>query len=146
MNPPKDPALAAQSTRDWWSRPGIVYFVAAGEPAVAIKIGMTTQGPHQTLVEAVSKRLKAIQTGNHELIRLIGIVHITEREYPSRDAEILERELHLEFAHLARFNHGCPGAEWFTAHQSLIERIESISSSPQEFGLPTKFSETVNIP
>jgi hypothetical protein len=31
--------LSSPSTVAWWSNPGVIYFIAAGEPPVAIKIG-----------------------------------------------------------------------------------------------------------
>jgi hypothetical protein len=130
-------------TRAWWSCPGVIYFVGAGTPTVAIKIGMAAQTARLTLREAVVCRMSAIQSSNHELVDLLGIIHFTNGDHPTRDAEARERELHLEFEHLARFRAGQHGAEWFTASEPMLERVAQLSSPPDVFGLPRNFSARV---
>ncbi|WP_090365249.1 GIY-YIG nuclease family protein [Ferrimonas sediminum] len=141
MKPPKAPEAATESTRRWWRCPGIVYFVAAGSPAIAIKIGMAAQTHTNSLQTVVQRRLSQIQSSNHERIELIGLRYFNEGEYPTRDAEIFERELHLEFGDIQRFKPGSRGAEWFTASSHLMQRVEEISVKPEEMGLKRFFSE-----
>lgn len=145
MKPPKDPSSATESTREWWGSPGVVYFVAAGSPPTAVKIGMAAQTKKNTLRSTVVRRLSQIQSSNHELVKLIGIVYFSEGAFPTRDAEILERELHLEFEHLQRFKKHSRGAEWFTAAPELLEKVQSISSSPEEYDLPIYFTEPASM-
>lgn len=117
MKPPKDPTLAAESTRKWWGCPGIVYFVAAGNPISAIKIGMAAQTGSNNLQSAVHRRLSQIQTSNHERIELIGLCYFTEGDYPTKDAE------------------------WFTAANSLLNRIYEISIEPEHLNVPRFYAE-----
>lgn len=60
----------------------VVYFIAAGDPPKAVKIGHARN---------VRQRLVGIQTGNHERVRLVGTL-------PGGPA--LERVMHRRFAHL----------------------------------------------
>ena len=143
MKPPKDTALASASTREWWSCPGVVYFVAAGSPPIAIKIGMAAQTGKNTLQSTLTRRLSAIQTSNHEIVKLIGVKYFTEGDFPTRDAEIFERELHIEFESLQRFKKHSRGAEWFNATPELIKRVASISNTPQELGVTELYAEVV---
>ena len=143
MKPPKPASEASESTLEWWRSPGVVYFVAAGSPPVAIKIGMAAQTGKNTLQSTINRRLSQIQTSNHELIRLLGVVYFSEGEYPTRDSEILERELHIEFEHLQRFKKHSRGAEWFTSSPELLEKISSIATLPDELDLPVIFTESV---
>jgi hypothetical protein len=140
MKPPMDPSNASESTLEWWRSPGVVYFIAAGSPPVAIKIGMAAQTKSNTLKSTISRRLSQIQSSNHELVELLGVIYLAEGEYPTREAEILERELHLEFEHLQRFAKNTRGAEWFTASPELVSKVQSIATSPEELGLPKHFS------
>ena len=141
MKPPKDPSHAAESTLKWWRSPGVVYLVAADSPPIAIKIGMVAQSESHTLKSTLIRRLSQIQNSNHELIELIGVVYFTEGDYPTREAEILERELHNEFEHLQRFKKHSRGAEWFTASDELLTKIREISREPNELKLPMHFTE-----
>ena len=141
MKPPKAPELAAESTRKWWSSPGIVYFVAAGNPISAIKIGMAAQTGKNSLQSAVHRRLSQIQTSNHERVELIGLCYFTDSDYPTRDAEIYERELHLKFAHLQRFKAGTRGAEWFNATSELLSEVAGVSTKPEQLDVPRYYAE-----
>jgi hypothetical protein len=102
MNPSKESSNPSQLT--WWRSPGVIYFIAAGRPPSAIKIGVTTRA---TLLE----RMKKTQTHNHEPIELLGVIRFNDGDNPTRDAEDQQRLLHLKFAHLLRFKPGTRGAE-----------------------------------
>ena len=143
MKAPKQPSEASESTREWWRSNGVVYFVSAGTPAIAIKIGMAAQTGKRTLQSTITRRLSQIQTSNHEAIKLLGVVYFTDGDYPTRDAEIFERELHLEFEHLQRFKKHARGAEWFTAAPDLVAKILSVAKSPEDLDLPLYFTEPV---
>lgn len=140
MKPPKPVSASSASTVAWWSCPGIVYFIAVGEPPIAIKIGMAAQTGMRSLRETVVRRLSQIQSSNHELVRLLGVVYFNEGEYPTRQADALERELHIEFAHLQRFKPYSRGAEWFTSAPELLARIEKLATTPEELSLPRHVS------
>ena len=127
MNPTKDSASETQFK--WWQAPGVIYFFAAGNPAIAIKIGVTTRA---TLLD----RMKKIQTHNHEPIELLGVIRFSDGEFPTRDAEDQERILHTRFAHLARFKQNTRGAEWFSASPELLETIAETSIPPETLGFP----------
>lgn len=140
MRSPKHPDLALPSTREWWSCPGIVYFLGVGSPVVAIKIGMLAVTAKFTVPSAITRRIGQLQTSNHEPIQLLGLLSFTDGDFPTREAEIRERELHREFAHLARFASGTKGAEWFSSSPALLEKIEQIASTPETYGLPRCFA------
>jgi hypothetical protein len=142
MKPPKAVEKSAPSVVAWWKNPGVIYFVAAGEPPVAVKIGVAAITGSRTLRDTVVRRLSQIQSSNHELIRLLGIIHFKDGEYPTRDADVRERELHNEFRHLCRFEAYMRGAEWFSASQDLLNRIEQIATKPEALQLPNFFSST----
>jgi len=110
----KPPATTTTSKiqLEWWASPGVVYFFAAGNPAKAVKIGVTAIPKKATLLSAVIQRFKSIQTHNHEMVELLGVVEFSAGEMPTRDAEVLERELHLRFSPLQRFHRHTRGAEW----------------------------------
>jgi hypothetical protein len=110
--------------------------MAAGDPVVAVKIGMTTVAPGRDLRSALVQRLSAVQSSNHECVELLGVVPLRDVEYPGREAEALERELHLEFEHLVRFKPGTRGGEWFTASADLMAKIGEIAMGPEQLGLP----------
>src|SRR5882757_6108885 len=129
MKPPKSPSQSSPSTLAWWRCPGVLYFVAVGEPHFAVKIGVAAQTGTRDLLSSVKRRLDQIQSSNHEPIQLIGIVHFEKHkyEYPMRQADALERELHNEFQHLARFARDTRGSEWFNCSKELLIRIGNIS-------------------
>jgi hypothetical protein len=126
MNPSKESSNPSQLT--WWRSPGVIYFIAAGSPPSAIKIGVTTRA---TLLE----RMKKTQTHNHEPIELLGVIRFNDGEYPTRDAEDQQRLLHLKFAHLLRFKPGTRGAEWFSVSPELLRVIEETAITPEVLGV-----------
>jgi hypothetical protein len=138
MRPPKDPSLATPSTLKWWSCPGLVYFLGVGNPIVAVKIGMLAITERLSLQTAVARRVGQMQTSNHEPIQVLGIILFTDSVYdlPTMEAEKRERELHLKFAHLARFKAGTKGAEWFNSSPELLAEIRTLSMPPEAFGIP----------
>ncbi len=145
MKPPKPASEASSaSTQTWWSCHGVVYFIAAGTPPVAIKIGMAAQTAKSDLRSTIVRRLAQIQSSNHELIQLLGVIHFTQGDFPTRDAEARERELHIEFQHLQRFKRYGRGAEWFTSSPALLARIREIATEPEVLGLPRTFSAAEN--
>jgi hypothetical protein len=126
----QDGEAGERPNADWWyRRAALLYFFAAGEPAVAIKIGVTTIRKEKQEVEAadwvacVRQRQQQIQSSNHETIRLLGIIKFADGESPARDAEKLEQELHKTFAELRRFRPHTRGAEWFTPDRSIWDYI-----------------------
>lgn len=123
----------------------MVYFLAVGSPIVAVKIGMLAVTAKTNLKSALVRRLSSIQSSNHELIEVLGVVHFTDSAYPTRDAEDLERKLHIEFQHLARFRSGSRGAEWFSASPELLHRINSLATPPDVLGLPRRVGITVGV-
>jgi hypothetical protein len=64
----------------WWSRPGAVYFIGAGRPLIAIKIGVTQQ-------DKIGRRLRAIQCDNHEPVELLGALLFRNGRKPLLEAE-----------------------------------------------------------
>jgi hypothetical protein len=136
MRPTRSVETASPSTQLWWSYPGLVYFLSVGAPPIAVKIGMLAVTPKTTLQSAITRRLASIQSANHELVQVLGAIHFTEGQFPTKDAEDYERKLHIEFAHLARFVANSRGAEWFTAAPDLLARISDISKSLEALGLP----------
>lgn len=142
MKPPKAPQNCSPSTRAWWSCPGILYFLAVGpEPDVAIKIGVAAQTGASTLRTSLKRRLDQIQSSNHEAIQVLGLIYFEkeEYEYPMWEADAMERQLHNEFQHLARFSRDTRGSEWFTSAPILLTKIKAISKPPEAFGLPRSF-------
>ena len=105
--------------QDTWERsPGYVYFIAAGDPPVAVKIGVTK-------ASRLKDRVREHQGSNHEPLRLLGAIHFWDSERPTADAQAHEQELHRRFANLQRFEAGWAGSEWFTATRGLLAFIES---------------------
>jgi len=112
---------------NWENSPGVVYFMAAGRPYVAIKIGVTTK-------ETIQQRLRHIQSANHELIEILGFIIFENGQKPMLQAEAKEKELHKKFHNLQRFESGWVGSEWFTADSTLIEYIEKNTVPPEKIG------------
>jgi hypothetical protein len=108
----------------WYSSPGLVYFVGAGSPTVAIKIGVANR-------VGFLRRLRSIQGSNHELVELLGVVLFDTM----RLAEIQEQEWHRKFVHLQRLKNGHVGHEWFTATPELLAFLKSSSVEPEQLGL-----------
>jgi hypothetical protein len=95
----------------WERQPGFVYFIAAGDPPAAIKIGISTAA-------TMKKRIRAHQSSNHEPLKVLGVIGFFEGERPMADANRLELELHAQFSRARRFTSG-PGNEWFTPSNEL---------------------------
>jgi hypothetical protein len=113
---------------NWENSPGVVYFIAAGRPHIAIKIGITTK-------ETIQQRLRHIQSANHELIEILGLIVFENGHKPMLQAEAKEKELHNKFKNLQRFKPGWVGSEWFTVNKELIEYIKNHTVSPEELGI-----------
>lgn len=148
MKPPKPPEESSPSTREWWSCAGVVYFLAVGDPFIAIKIGVAAQTGMKDLRSAVKRRLDQIQSSNHEPVQLLGLIHFEKchHDYPMWEADALERELHNEFQPLARFVRDTRGSEWFSVSDNLLSRIKEISVSPENLGLPRFFCNPISGP
>ena len=136
MQAPKEPLLASPSTQKWWACPGVVYFLGVGNPVAAIKIGMLAVTSQLTLETAVRRRLSQIQTSNHEPVQVLGLKLCNSGSFPTREAEILERQLHIEFTHSARFKPGTKGSEWFHSSPELLQRIAELSVPPEQLNVP----------
>jgi hypothetical protein len=142
VKPPKAVEASSPSTIAWWKNPGVIYFIAAGESPIAIKIGMAAITGNRDLRTTIVRRLSQIQSSNHERIRLLGVIqftHDTYGEYPTWCAEAKERELHNKFKHLCRFAAYTRGAEWFDSHPELPARIKQIATKPEALHLPISF-------
>lgn len=143
MKPPKETTDSAVQAA-WWSCPGILYFYAAGNPPVAIKIGVAALTNGCSLQQAITRRFRQIQSSNHETVELLGVILFNEGKYPTRSAEVQERALHLRFAALRRFKQDTRGAEWFSPSTELIDFITQHSSSPEAAGVPRFIGFPVN--
>ena len=77
-----------------------------------------------------------IQTSNHETIELLGLIRFHDGEFPARDAELRERDLHKQFAALQLFKPGTRGKEWFKPGGVLIDYIREKSETPESLNLP----------
>ena len=113
----------------WERSEGYVYFVAAGDPPVVVKIGITT-------APRLGNRVREHQGSNHEPLRLLGAIPFRDSERPMADAQAREQSLHRQFADLQRFEAGWAGSEWFTATPGLLAFIESVAKSPAELRAP----------
>ena len=116
--------------QDAWERsPGYVYFIAAGDPPIAVKIGVTKESK-------LKDRVGEHQGSNHEPLRLLGAIPFRDSERPTADAYAHEQELHKRYAHLRRFQPGWAGHEWFTASPDLLDYIRSVVTPPSQLGVP----------
>jgi hypothetical protein len=113
----------------WYRERGVIYFLAVGRPAVAVKIGVSKAA-------GVLSRMRKTQTHNHGLVELLGVIPFDQGEKPLRQAEIAERELHRRFAEVQIFQDGLVGHEWFAASPELLAYISSHSTAPEVLGLP----------
>ncbi len=102
--------------------------MAAGNPCVAIKIGITKQA-------TLRQRLGSLQGSNHEPLTLLGVIPFAEGKHPMKDAQRKERELHGLFAHLQRFEKGWVGSEWFTPAPDLHSFIAEHAVAPETLGV-----------
>ena len=113
---------------EWEKSPGYVYFIGAGDPVKAVKIGVTRQ-------KGMMQRLRHHQSSNHEPLRILAVIPFESTERPMRKAEKKERELRTKFAHLQRFENGWVGSEWFTVSDVLLAEIDKIGIKPKERGI-----------
>jgi hypothetical protein len=121
--------MAAPTFRDpWYFKPGYVYFLGAGDPLKAIKIGVT-------VASGFRARLRGHQSSNHEPLRVLGIVEFTSNGKNMRLAEALERELHVRFARHQRFQASWVGSEWFNPHQEILDYIAEHCVACSKHGL-----------
>jgi hypothetical protein len=146
MRPTKPFDQASESTKVWWRYPGILYLLGVGDPIVAIKIGMLAITAKTDRRSALARRLASIQSGNHELVQVLGVIVREDGPHPTKDTEDHERELHLEFESFARFKLGTRGGEWFDATPELMDRIKQISVPPAEAGIPATVGSRVQSP
>jgi hypothetical protein len=131
--------------KGWDQRPGVVYFFGAGDPPVAIKIGMTTRILGQRdLRQSISFRHKQIQSANHETIRLLGIICFDDGDSPAGNAQRLEQELHIRFKEQQRFEDNTPGHEWFTPVPALLNFIRDKTKRPEHFEIRCVISRPIN--
>lgn len=112
----------------WEVQPGFLYFVGAGTPPVAIKIGISTQG-------TIRRRLRSLQSSNHEPLHILGLIPFEDIEKPMAAANRLELELHEEFAANRRLIDG-PGNEWFNASEELLTAISERAQPARVFSIP----------
>jgi len=105
-------------TSAYYSKPGVLYFVAAGNPPCAIKIGVSTS-------DGFARRLRALQSANHERIEVLGLIRFEKSTYslPMREAERRERALHGQFRTHCRAKPGSVGHEWFDPAPELLQYI-----------------------
>ena len=74
MKPTKD--STNENLLKWWRCPGTIYFLGAGRPPNAIKIGVTTRN-------TLRSRVEKTQTHNHEPIELLGVISFDTGEFPT---------------------------------------------------------------
>ena len=115
-------------TDPWYSKPGFVYFIGAGSPPKAIKIGVT-------IATGFTNRLRHHQSSNHEPLRVLGIIAFTKEGQSMRAAEQLERQLHKQFAAHQRFQDTWVGSEWFNAHEEILSYIKAHAVPCSTLGL-----------
>ena len=127
MKPTKDSTNEKQLK--WWRSPSVIYFIAAGSPPTAIKVGVTKR-------TSVRNRLQTTQTHNHEPVELLGVIPFDTGEFPMRAAEDQERLLHIRFAALNRFKPHTRGAEWLATSPELLRTIAETATLPETLGLP----------
>ena len=118
----------------WYSRQGLLYFIGAGRPPVAIKIGVTQATKMQ-------ERLKQIQSANHEPIELLGVIRFDSGEKPLLQAERAERELHKRFASTQRLVDWTVCYEWFITSRELLGYIAANATPPEQLGLPRSLAQ-----
>ena len=104
---------------NWERSPGYVYFIAAGDPPLAIKIGITKK-------DKLKDRIRELQSSNHEFLRFLGVVPFLDSKRPMKDAQAHEKELHKKFKEFRR-REGA-GSEWFTADTEILDYIEKNAS------------------
>lgn len=120
--------------REWQERPGLVYFLRAGD---FVKVGVTAVRNGETYQKAIARRHKGIQTANHEHVELLGAILFLEGNRPAMDAEQREREILNRFAALSRFKRHTIGAEWLSVSDDLLAFIRDNAKRPEELGVAT---------
>jgi hypothetical protein len=96
-----------------------VYFVQAAGPGGPIKIGSATD---------LYKRVSAIQTGNHEEVKLIALIR-------ADDARVVEWDWQVRFRHLRiRF-------EWFSPGADLLSAIAAEALTPEEWRMGCRVAD-----
>ena len=120
---------------DWWRSPGYVYFIAAGAPPVAVKIGVTKK-------DKLKDRIREHQGSNHETLSFLGVVPFLDSEYPMKDAEVHEQDLHKKFVQFQRRKGA--GHEWFTADPELLDYIEKNTTLDSEYAVPVPQAQASN--
>ena len=126
-NPDSKTKLDSRHVAHWQLQAGFVYFIGAGDPLVAIKVGVST-------ATTMMGRLRRHQSSNHEVLRILGLIHFEGMEKPMEEANHLEIQLHARFENLRRFSSG-PGTEWLTPSKDLLGLIAERAVSPEKFGL-----------
>ena len=129
--------IRTSEQEDWWRSPGYVYFIAAGDPPAAIKIGVTK-------MDKLKDRIREHQSSNHETLSFLGVLPFLDSEYPMKDAEIHEQKLHNKFVKFQRRKGA--GHEWFTANPELIEFIERNATPVSEGDVNVSRDLTSNFP
>lgn len=116
--------LDSRSVAYWEKQPGFIYFIGAGDPSVAVKIGISTQA-------TMRKRLRQLQSSNHEPLTILGVIAYLEGVSPMAQANAMERKLHDKFQSERRFTSG-PGNEWFNATRGLLAFVAAETKPPEE--------------
>lgn len=118
MSENESPAAARRYSNPWYSKPGVVYFIVAGDPALAVKIGVSTD-------DALDERVRTIQGSNHERIAVRAVIPFTKDDYtlPMLAAEKREQALHQQFRTYCRSKPWHPGHEWFDAAHDLMQFV-----------------------
>lgn len=129
--------IRTSEQEDWWRSPGYVYFIAAGDPPAAIKIGVTK-------MDKLKDRIREHQSSNHETLSFLGVVPFLDSECPMKDAEAHEQELHNKFVKFQR-RQGA-GHEWFTADPELMEYIEKNATPVFKPDVPESRDQSSNSP
>ena len=111
-------------TDPWYSKPGFLYFIGAGNPLKAIKIGVAIKS-------GFTQRLRHPQSANHEPLQVLGVIEFSGQDIGMRQAEILERELHKKFHNHQRFLNGWVGSEWFNPAEEILIFMQE-NASPCE--------------
>ena len=107
--------MTEQTAQEAWEQsPGFVYFIAAGDPADAIKIGISTEA-------TLKSRIRRIQGSNHEKLKLLGLIRFSNM----KDAEAHEQDLHKDFEQFQRHLKGTAGHEWFNPAQDIFDYINT---------------------
>lgn len=112
----------------WYFKPGFLYFIGAGSPVRAIKIGVT-------VATGFRSRLRSHQSSNHEPLRVLGVIEFNGPDRSMRAAELLEQSLHKRFAAHQRFQAFWVGSEWFNPAPEILDYINEHCQPCEVFGL-----------